>query len=175
MTKATATPSAPSSGKGRFRDVLDQRRMPFRLHTRAQFRTLFVSGLLVVLPLAVTYVLLRWLFAVLDGIVQPFARLLLGVSIPGLGLVGGLLLVLMAGAVVRNGLGRRIVSGIEHVMLQIPFARTIYGATRQIADAILLQDRGAFRAAVLLEWPARDCIRSGLSLETMWGCRANAC
>jgi len=49
---------------------------------RRQFRELFVVGLAVVLPLLVTYLLLRFLFEALDGLLDPMIQGILGRRIP---------------------------------------------------------------------------------------------
>lgn len=128
---------------------------------RAPWRTLLLTGLLVTMPLAVTYLLLRWLFATLDGMLQPLARALFNHTIPGLGLIVGLAVILAAGAVASNVGGRRLLAQFDRLMLRIPLARPVYSATKQISDAFLGSRRSTFRRVVLVEWPRQGAYTVG--------------
>lgn len=120
---------------------------------RHHLRTWLIAGLLVVMPLGVTVFILLALFRFLDNLLGPSFRLLLGTDVPGLGLIAGIVVILVVGALTSNIVGRRVVEGFDWLMMRIPLARTIYSATKQFSDSILSQNRGAFKEAVLVEWP----------------------
>lgn len=119
---------------------------------RQRIRTYLLTGFLVVLPAGVTIFVLLALFRFLDSLLGPVFRFF-EIEIPGLGLISGILLILVVGFMASNVLGRRLVSLVDAVILRIPFARTIYAATKQLGDTMLQQNRTAFKEAVLLEWP----------------------
>jgi len=121
----------------------------------ARLRRVLIAGLLIILPLWVTYALLRWLFLTLDSGLQPLLRGVVGVTIPGAGLVVGLLLILAAGVAADTFVGRRAIGILEHLVLRTPLVRTVYGATKQIAEALLGHRTAPFRRVVLVEWPRR--------------------
>ncbi len=118
-----------------------------------RIRTYLITGLLVVLPVGVTVGVLAWLFRTMDSVLGSMFRVRLGIEVPGLGLITGILLILATGFMASNVLGKRLVQKFDQVILRIPFARTIYAATKQLSDAILQQNRSAFRQAVVVEWP----------------------
>jgi uncharacterized membrane protein len=120
---------------------------------RHRLRTWLIAGLLVVLPLGVTAFVLLALFRFLDHLLGPIVAVLLDTEVPGLGLIAGVIVILVVGALASNIVGRRVVEGFDWLMMRIPLARTIYSATKQFSDSILSQDRGAFKEAVLIEWP----------------------
>lgn len=120
---------------------------------RHHFRRHLIAGLLVILPVGVTVFVLLALFSFLDNLLGPIFTYLVGTRIPGLGLVAGILLILATGALASNIIGGRIVQVFDGLMMRIPLARTVYSATKQISDALLQQKRGAFKQAVLVEWP----------------------
>lgn len=132
---------------------------------RARLQNYLITGLLVVLPLAVTYLVLRWLFTTLDNVLQPFFRLALGWRIPGLGLIAGIVVILLAGMVASRSLGRRLIEFFEGFVLRIPVARWIYGLTKQLSDGVLRAEesgpRGAFKRVVLIEWPRKGLFAIG--------------
>lgn len=88
-----------------------------------------------------------------------FARLtqrVLGRYIPGMELLITLLVVLLVGAVVRHWLGRRILRGLERLVLSLPVIRKLYWGTRQLAHITLGQEEvpgAARRIVVLVEFP----------------------
>ncbi len=128
---------------------------------RQHLRTWLIAGLLVVMPLGVTVFILLALFRFLDNLLGPSFRLLLGTDVPGLGLIAGIVVILVVGALTSNIVGRRVVEGFDWLMMRIPLARTIYSATKQFSDSILSQNRGAFKKAVLVEWPRQGLYSVG--------------
>jgi uncharacterized membrane protein len=127
---------------------------------RHRLRNYLIAGFFIVLPVGVTVFVLLALFRFLDSLLGPVFRLF-GVEIPGLGLVSGILLILVTGFMASNVLGRRLVSLFDAVMLRIPFARTIYSATKQFSDTIFQHNRAAFKEAVLIEWPRQGLYTVG--------------
>ena len=121
-------------------------------------RKWFFAGLLVVLPLAITVWVLQWILGTLDqtllilpGGWQPDR--LIGVHIPGLGVLLALAILLVVGAVASNFLGRRLLGWGDRVLHRIPVVRSIYSGVKQVSDTLFSENGNAFRTAVLLEWP----------------------
>ncbi|MGH2400189.1 MAG: DUF502 domain-containing protein [bacterium] len=130
---------------------------------RARLRTYFIAGLIVVLPVAITFSIIVWLFRIVDSILGWALPPLFGWAFPGLGLALSIMVILVIGALATNVLGRRVVGFFERLMLRIPLARSIYSATKSISDSLFLQRAAAFRRPVLVEWPRKGGIyRLGL-------------
>lgn len=125
---------------------------------RSRLRTYFVAGLIVFLPVAITFSIIIWLFRLVDSFLGWALPSLFGWAFPGLGLALSVLVILVIGALATNVLGRRVVGFFERLMLRIPLARSIYSATKSISDTIFLQRRAAFRRPVLIEWPRKGGI-----------------
>ncbi len=121
----------------------------------AVLRGLLIRGLLVTVPILVTFAFLRWVFRVLDSVLQPLFHLLFGNAPPGAGLVGGLVVILLVGLVVNTWLGRAAVQAVESVLFRTPLLRTIYGGTKQVVEVVLGGRQAPFRRVVLVEWPRR--------------------
>jgi len=120
---------------------------------RHRLRTWFIAGLIVFLPVAITFSIVAWLFRIVDGFLGWLLPPLVGRAIPGVGLVASIVVIFVIGALATNVLGRRLVSFFEGLMLRMPLARSIYSATKSISDSIFLQRRAAFRRPVLIQWP----------------------
>lgn len=127
----------------------------------AALRGLLIRGLLVTVPVLVTFALLRWVFRVLDSVLQPVFRTLFGNAPPGAGLVGGVVVILLVGLLVNTGLGQAVVHALESVLFRTPLLRTIYGGTKQVAEVILGGRRAPFQRVVLVEWPRRGAYALG--------------
>jgi len=116
------------------------------------------SGLLVLVPLIVTLWVIDWVVSTLDQTLrilpvawQPDA--LLGVHIPGLGVVFALVILLSIGALASNIIGNRIVSWWHALLHRIPVVRSIYSGVKQVSDTLFSEKGNAFRQAVLVQWP----------------------
>lgn len=131
---------------------------------RTRLQNYLITGLLVIMPLAVTYVVLRWLFNTLDNMLQPVLFPFFG-HIPGLGVLTGVAIILVAGAVASRAIGRRLIGAFESLMLRVPVARKIYGTAKQFSDRMLQAEedgtRGAFKRVVLVEWPRKGLYAVG--------------
>lgn len=121
-------------------------------------RKWFFAGLLVVLPLAITVWVLQWILGTLDQTLlilpadwQPDR--LIGVHIPGLGVLLALAILLVVGGITSNFIGRRLLSWSDGLLNRIPVVRSIYSGVKQVSDTLFSESGNAFRTAVLLQWP----------------------
>ena len=127
-------------------------------------RKYIVAGLLVWLPLAVTYLLLNAAVNIMDGLLDRMLRILpaeyhpeaiLGVQIPGLGVVVTFLLLLVTGILAANFVGRAFVGGWESLLDRIPFVRSIYSAAKNFAEIVFSDSSNAFKNVLLVEYPRK--------------------
>jgi uncharacterized membrane protein len=121
----------------------------------------FISGLLVTVPLIVTYFVLRFLFTALDGLLNPIMRDYLGYNIPGLGAAVTILLILLAGIIATNFIGARIFHYSDRFLGRTPLVRIIYTAAKQLVDSVLAPRDRAFSEVVLVEYPRKGLFAVG--------------
>jgi len=119
-----------------------------------------IAGLLVWLPLGVTIAVIKFLVDLFDQslLLIPLAyrpETLLGVDIPGIGVVLSFLLILLTGFVVANFLGSKLVAIWESFLSRIPLVRSIYNAVKQIAEAVFGSGDQMFEKAYLIEYPRK--------------------
>lgn len=126
--------------------------MPIGTLKRTLRRT-FVAGLAVVLPLFLTFLILKVLVRSLDGVLAPVVEAIWGREIPLLGAVVTLLLILLVGALTTNIVGRKLVEMGDRLLLHIPIVRNVYAASKQFLDAFTLPSKKAFRQVVMVEFP----------------------
>jgi uncharacterized membrane protein len=130
-------------------------------------RKYFITGLLIWLPLAVTLWILDIILTTLDRtlLLLPEAwrpDQLLGVHVPGFGLILSVLLVFVTGVLAANIIGERLLRWWEGLLARIPIVRSIYASVKQVSDTMLASQGNAFRKAVLVEFPQRGHWAIGL-------------
>ena len=124
----------------------------------AAIRRWLLAGLLVLVPLAVTVWLLNWIISTLDQTLEILPGdwhpdKLLGVHIPGFGVLLALVIVLSIGAIATNFLGKKLVSWWDALLSRIPIVRSIYSSVKQVSDTLFSENGNAFRKALLVQWP----------------------
>jgi uncharacterized membrane protein len=122
-------------------------------------RTKIFAGILVILPLGITYLVLAFIFNTLDSIPGPLMpRVTVYLSkrelpIPGLGFIIFFLLLYLLGVFATNVLGHKLVSWGDRLFTTIPVVKNIYLAAKQLTDAFSASRKGSFRQAVFVEFP----------------------
>jgi uncharacterized membrane protein len=124
-------------------------------------RTKIFTGILVTLPLGITFLVLKFVFNTLDNILGPlmpeipvhlFSRDFL---LPGLGIVGFFFLLYLVGVITSNVLGHKLIGLGDRLFTAIPIVKNIYTSSKQLTDAFSATRKGAFRQAVFVEFPLR--------------------
>ncbi|MCH9031552.1 MAG: DUF502 domain-containing protein, partial [candidate division Zixibacteria bacterium] len=118
-------------------------------------RKRFVGGVLVVIPLIVTYVALKFLFESIDGILSPVIYDIFGYSIFGQGALITIVLILLVGFFSHSLFGATIIRAGEKVLNRAPGVRTIYIAAKQLLEAVTLPQGKAFKQVALIEFPRK--------------------
>ncbi|MDA8097382.1 MAG: DUF502 domain-containing protein [Desulforudis sp.] len=121
------------------------------------FRKYLLTGLAVILPLAITLWVLVGVFNFIDTMVASLVFFVTGYQIvwPGIGVAATIAVVLLAGMLATNILGKKLLDFWETVLLQIPLVKPIYTVVKQIVDTISRKDEQVFRQVVLVEYPRR--------------------
>lgn len=127
----------------------------FRRRVTATLRRHFASGILVAVPVVVTLYVLWFLFQKIDGLLSPLIHSLLGYSVPGMGLLATLLLIMLAGIVTRGVFGSRLFELGEILFIRTPLVRAIYTAVKQLVEAFTLPQKKMFDQVVLIEYPRK--------------------
>lgn len=119
----------------------------------AGLRRYLLTGLIVAAPVGVTVFLLAWAFRELDAILGRYLPSLVGVAVPGLGLLVLLLVLLIIGWVSHRALGRRFLYGWDDLLSRVPVVRKVYGTASQVVQSVLDRDEKLFRACAMMEYP----------------------
>lgn len=124
-----------------------------------RIRTFLITGLVVLLPAAVSLWIAWRVAAFMDSLFGIWADYLtmslFGFRVPGLGLVLTLSFIVFVGAFATNYVGRRLIELGERILLRLPFIRWMYTTTKQVVDAVAATNRDAFKRVVLVEYPRK--------------------
>ena len=116
------------------------------------------AGMLVLVPAGVSAWLVVFLWNAID---RPLRELFKDHNLaelsrlPGLGLVGALVLIFVLGLLTRTLFGRAFIHVGEAVVARVPIVGTVYSGLKQVMEAVLSGTSGAFREAVLIEYPRK--------------------
>ncbi len=140
----------------------------------AAVRRWLLAGLLVLVPLGITFWVLEWMIATLDqtllflpGSWHPDK--LIGFHIPGFGVLLALFILLLIGAITSNFFGKKLLSWWNSLLNRIPIVRSIYSGVKQVSDTLFSENGNAFRKALLVQWPREGMWTIGFQTGTPGG------
>lgn len=143
--------------------------MPFqpRKSIMHRLRNYLLTGIVVAAPVAITIYLVWSFVTAIDDLVTPlipdhlnpenyFSR-----SIPGLGLLIVVFILILLGALARNFLGRALLSFSDGIIDRTPIIRSLYNTIKQVFQMVVASDSSSFKEVVLFEYPKPNCWTMG--------------
>lgn len=136
---------------------------PWHLGTR--LRNYFLTGLVIVGPVTLTIYFTFWLVHAVDTWIKPLLPAVynpdtyLPFPIPGLGILMGVIVLTLIGALAANLLGRTLISFGEMMVERMPIVRNVYRALKQIFESVVTATSPAagsnFQKVGLIEFPSK--------------------
>lgn len=134
---------------------------PKRASLIARLRGNFLTGLAIVLPIALT-IWMVWAFVgFVDNSVLPLIpeaykpATYTGAEIRGYGLVVFLVFTTIIGAMTKGIFGRQLLRYGESIVDRMPIVRSIYNGVKQIVETVLSQSNSSFEKACLIQYPRK--------------------
>ncbi len=133
----------------------------------SNLRSLFVTGLLTLLPLWLTWVVFKFVFGLLSDSSRPWIGPLLinlaqrypalswladSWALTAIGMIATVMLILLVGTLTRRVAGQRLLKWFEAAIRRIPLAKTVYGSSRQLLD-LMSSPSGSGQRVVLVSFP----------------------
>lgn len=134
---------------------------PTSSHFLARLRGYFLTGLIIVGPVAITLYVVWWFINLIDGWVKPLIPAaylpenFLPFSVPGLGLIFGIIGLMVIGALAANLFGRTLVSYGVILLDRMPVVRGVYRLLKQIFTTVFAKQGTSFKRVGLIEFPRR--------------------
>lgn len=135
-------------------------------------RTRLMAGVLTVLPIWITWAVVRFVFTTMKDATEPFARWVtieygknplapvpaffkqrLEWMVPFVAVLMTLFLLYLLGLVTANVFGRRIISLFERLVDRVPIAKTVYRSTKQVISSLAGDAEMRRARVVLVEFP----------------------
>ena len=137
-------------------------------------RRYLVAGLLVWIPLGVTVFILRVLIGLMDRTLllipaQYRPEEWLGFTVPGLGLLLTVLVLLVTGLLAANIVGRSMVGLWESLLDRIPVVRSVYSAAKNFAEIVFSDSGQSFKKVLLIEYPRKGIYSLAFQTATNLG------
>jgi uncharacterized membrane protein len=152
---------APQEGPTIEPQVLLATGEPASSHLGARLRGYFLTGLIVVGPVAITLYVVWWFINLVDAWVKPLIptaylpETYLPFNVPGVGLIVGIVGLMLIGALAAGLFGRTIVSYGEMMLDRMPVVRGVYRLVKQIFQTIFSKSGTSFKRVGLIEFPRR--------------------
>jgi uncharacterized membrane protein len=129
------------------------RKKPVRL-----VRNKFLTGILTLLPIYITYLLIRFIVGIAPDI--PYLRtipIFINNEILAniMEFIVAIFVISLIGLVVSNVVGKRLFTFFESIMEKLPLINTIYTSSRQIMQTLTMPGKGNFKQVVLIEYPRK--------------------
>jgi uncharacterized membrane protein len=130
----------------------------------------FISGLILLTPLILTVVIIKfflnWTAGITDIVVHLFGigqyvgnDMLAGQIIV---LTASAIFIVLAGIVARSYRGRKVLGGFGRLVNLVPMYRTLYFSLKHFANA-LVENKSHYENAVIVEYPERGIYRVGFT------------
>jgi len=133
---------------------------------KTTLKSVFLTGLLVLVPLAITLWVLGLVIGTMDQtlLLLPSAwqpERVFGFHLPGLGAVLTLAFIFVVGLLTQNFVGQKLVGWWDAVLRHIPVVGPLYTSVKQVSDTLLSSSGNAFRKALLIEYPRKGSYTIG--------------
>lgn len=142
-------------------------------------KSMFLNGLLVILPISLTFALFRFSFLLIKGWLEPIYRWEPPAlrAIPHSEIILVILVIFFVGAILKFFLLRKIVHFFEDLVSRIPLLSQVYFGIKQIVHALTAKDKFSFQQVVLVEFPRKGMYKIGFitgpTAESIMGERSN--
>ncbi len=139
-----------------------------RLYTKGfkkNSRRKLLAGLLVVFPIFITFVVIKFLFTMIGGILSPVVIKAVGFFgfspngriddfvIMSVAFVLTFVVLYSIGVIATNFLGKFVIGVFEAILNNVPVIKNVYTSSKQLIEMISLPSRQSFKRVVIIEYP----------------------
>jgi len=132
---------------------------------RKNIRRKLVAGLLVVFPIFITFIVIKFLFSLIGGILSPVVKkvfVFIGSSpkstvdefvVTSVAFILTFLALYFIGVIATNFFGKLILNFFEAILNKTPIIKNIYTSSKNLIEIISLPGRQSFKRVVIVEYP----------------------
>lgn len=126
-----------------------------------RLKRILITGILTLLPSLATFYVLYLLFSLMENFLGSFLERLFNVRLPGIGVLGTILIILIFGFVASNVIGAKVLNFGERILNKVPVVTKIYFGAKQIVQAFTKQGKQAFSKVAMIEYPRKGTYAIG--------------
>jgi len=119
----------------------------------------FITGVLAIVPVFFTLYFLIFIFKFCDNFLGRFINTYLssklGITIPGLGILLSLVIIVFTGFILTRLISKNITRQFEKWFESLPLIKEIYPAFKKLISFMLGQNEYSFQRVVLVEYPSK--------------------
>ncbi len=146
----------------------------------AKLRAYLFTGILVTAPVAITLYLaikfVLWMDILVNKLLPPQYKFdNMPYTIPGLGLVVGILFLIVVGMFAAGFLGRFFIKLGEWIVYKVPLVSSVYSVLKQVFETFFSSKTQAFSKVVMLEYPRKGIWILGFVSSDLQGEIKNKC
>ena len=136
----------------------------------ARIRNYFIAGVVVLIPIGVTFYLTIFLVTISSKILpkEINPNNYLPYNIPGLEIIISIILITLIGWLSLSFIGRRLLNLFNNILKKIPILRTIYSAIGQMTETFTKTNKDK-KNVVLVEYPRRGSWAVGFATKENTG------
>ena len=121
-----------------------------------------IAGLLVTVPVALTYIILEFVITRIDEMMVPVVSKIIGEKamenfngyfVPGMGFLNLIFFIFLIGLLATNFFGKKLFSFGELVLRKIPIVRVIYITIKKVVDTVSQSNESTFEKMALITYP----------------------
>lgn len=128
---------------------------------RKALKKRLVAGILIILPIYITYFVIKTLFSFVGSYFSPVVKRIIesnGYQLPDfavtvIGLILTFIVLYFIGLFATNIVGSSIIHYFEILVNKMPLIKTVYSSSKQIIQTATLPGKSAFKWVVLVEFP----------------------
>lgn len=141
----------------------------------ARLRLSFLTGLVVIAPVALTIWFVWSVIGWIDGVVLPLVpeklrpEQYIGINLRGVGVIIFLIFTIFVGWIAKGLIGRSLIRFGESLVERMPVVRSIYSGVKQIAETVFAQSERSFEKACLVQYPRKGIWAIGFVSTTAKG------
>lgn len=131
--------------------------------------SLFLHGLLTILPITVTLAIFNVSFKLLKSWLEPVTQFCPTylICIPHVEIFVAIILIFLVGTILKLFMLRSLVHTLEALVLKLPIIRTVYRGVQQLVNAFNPQDQISFKQVVYVEFPREGVYSVGFLTSEM--------
>lgn len=114
---------------------------------------IFFRGFITIIPIAVSLYFLFWIISLMESLVGEILKIFVpeGLYIPGLGVIGAIVLIFVFGLILNNFVMSELVDRAEKKLKSIPFFKAIYSPLSDLMNLFAKSGDSGMKRVVLVE------------------------